>query len=223
MSSSSSEPILKINDRPIHLIEDWESGIGGGLWSTGLAIAKYLSTEHGQEQLRRRRHVLELGSGNGFLGVCMLAANPDLETLVITDTKEHLPLIQENLSLNGVDNDTVSTNVQVKEYLWGPNTSETPTIIKDTDFDLIIGSDLAYRDDLHDPLIASINACSSHNTVTLLGVTMKDTKPIFFKKLVAAGMRYEKLADHLLDSTFRGTSFGVFVIWKEELQGSRHN
>jgi predicted nicotinamide N-methyase len=212
--SSSSEPILKINDKPIHLDEDWEHGIGGGLWTTGLAIAKYLSTRHGQEQLRHRRHVLELGSGNGLLGVCLLAANPQLETVVITDTKDHLPLIEKTLSLNGID-DNISTKVKVEEYMWGPHTSNTPAVIKDTAFDLIIGSDLAYRDYLHDPLIASIVACSSHNTVTLLGVTMSDTKPIFFQKLIAAGLKYERLADHLLEDTFRGKLFGVFVIWKE--------
>lgn len=212
--SSLPEPILKINEKPIYLNEDWEHGIGGGLWTTGLAIAKYLATKHGQDQLCRRRRVLELGSGNGFLGVCLLAANPDLQTVVITDTKEHLPLIEKTLALNGVEN--ISTNVKVEEYLWGPNTPETPTIIKDTDFDLIIGSDLAYRDELHDPLIASIVACSSQNTVTLLGVTMRDTRPIFFQKLVAAGLKYERFADHLLEDTFRGQRFGVFAIWKEE-------
>jgi predicted nicotinamide N-methyase len=134
--------------------------------------------------------------------------------VVITDTKDHLPLIEKTLSLNGID-DNISTKVKVEEYMWGPHTSNTPAVIKDTAFDLIIGSDLAYRDELHDPLIASIVACSSYNTVTLLGVTMRDTKPIFFQKLIAAGLKYERLADHLLDVTFRGKLFGVFVIWKE--------
>jgi predicted nicotinamide N-methyase len=208
---SSIEGILTINDKQIKLNEEWEHGIGGGLWSTGLAIAKYMSTKHGQEQLNHRSKVLELGSGNGFLGVCLMAANPQLETVVITDTKEHLPLIEKTLILNGIED---KRKVRAVEYLWGPNTSETPAAIKDTNFDLIIGSDLAYRDELHDPLIASIVACSSETTVTLLGVTMRDTRPIFFQKLIRAGLKYERLADHLLESTFRGKRFGVFVIWK---------
>ena len=207
---SQQETILHINDKPIYLHEDWNHGIGGGLWSTGLAIAKYLSTEHGKEQLSRRSRVLELGSGNGFLGVCLMAANPQLATVVITDTKEHLPLIQKTLDLNSVD----QKKFNVVEYLWGPTTPQTSTAITNSAFDLIVGSDLAYRDELHDPLISSILACSSERTITLLGVTMRDTNPIFFQKLVEAGLSYERLADHLLEDTFRGSRFGVFVIWK---------
>lgn len=223
-ASTSSEPILTINGKPIHLVEDWEHGIGGGLWTTGLAIAKYLGTPHGMEQLSTKRRVLELGSGNGFLGVCLLAANTNLEQVVITDTKEHLPLIEKTLNTNGIECSTSDgqhassrsgSKVLVEEYLWGPTTPETSTTIKDNSFDLIIGSDLAYRNELHDPLIASILAVSNADTVTLLGVTMRDTRPIFFQKLIAAGLKYERLADHLLENLYRGKRFGVYVIWKD--------
>lgn len=224
-SSSSSEPILTINGKQIHLVEDWEHGIGGGLWTTGLAIAKYLGTPHGMEQLSTRRRVLELGSGNGFLGVCLLAANPELEQVVITDTKEHLPLIEKTLLRNGIEccyntnRDAPSSSrrkVLVEEYLWGPTTPETSAIIQDNSFDLIIGSDLAYRNELHDPLIASILAVSNADTVTLLGVTMRDTRPIFFQKLISAGLKYERLDDHLLENLYRGKRFGVYIIWRDD-------
>lgn len=227
--ASSSEPILTINNTPIHLVEDWDHGIGGGLWSTGLAIAKYLGTPHGMEHLSTKRRVLELGSGNGFLGVCILAANPNLEQIVITDTKDHLPLIERTLERNGIefgstscgDSSTLSNSkVLVEEYLWGPTALETPAAIKDNSFDLIIGSDLAYRNELHDPLIASILAASNADTVTLLGVTMRDTRPIFFQKLIAAGLKYERLADHLLENLYRGKRFGVYVIWRDDDESS---
>ena len=73
---------------PVRFSEDWSAGIGGGLWSTGLAMAAYFD-EHAAdivadlERLRappegsdRRGDVaaegggiaaLELGAGNGFL------------------------------------------------------------------------------------------------------------------------------------------------------------
>mmetsp|Transcript_23851 Transcript_23851/g.58338 ORF Transcript_23851/g.58338 Transcript_23851/m.58338 type:complete len:178 (-) Transcript_23851:27-560(-) len=172
------------------------------------------------EQLSTKRRVLELGSGNGFLGVCLLVANPNLEQVVITDTKEHLPLIEKTLQRNGIESDgnsdASSSKVLVEEYLWGPTTPETSTTIKDNSFDLIIGSDLAYRNELHDPLIASILAASNADTVTLLGVTMRDTRPIFFQKLIAAGLKYERLADHLLENLYRGKRFGVYVIWRDD-------
>ena len=30
---------------PVYLTEDWDSGIGGGLWTTGLALGRYFSTQ----------------------------------------------------------------------------------------------------------------------------------------------------------------------------------
>jgi hypothetical protein len=81
-------------------------------------------------------------------------------------------------------------------------------------FDVIVGSDVAYRDDLYEPLIASLLQYSHSETISLIGVTMNDTKPAFFHKLREAGFRYERLADHLMDPQFRGNTFGIFVIQK---------
>ena len=216
----TKEPALTINDKPIYLVEDWEHGIGGGLWSTGLAMAKYFASDHAKEQLSKNAitNVLELGSGNGFLGVCLLAACPTLNKVVITDTKEHLPLMETTVKANPqvVQNEN---QVLVKEYLWGTTPSWNSHQGDEISFDLIIGSDVAYRDELHDPLIAGLlqfsPPTSKKQPIIMLGVTLLDTKPIFFRKLSDAGFVYERLADHLLDPSFRGTNFGIFVIQKK--------
>jgi predicted nicotinamide N-methyase len=227
------EQVVSIRGQPVFLQEDWSHGIGGGLWSTGLALAKYLDTDHAQIELQRNpiKTVLELGSGNGFLGVCLFAACPSLEQIVVTDTKEHLPLMQSTIDSNPslFPTEEAKAKVIVQEYLWGTgplqllatptrsttantSTASAGTRTAATTFDLIIGSDLAYRNELHDPLIQALEDCSHSTTITLLGVTMHDTKPVFFSKLSARGFRYERLADHCMDPSFRGTSFGVFVI-----------
>jgi Lysine methyltransferase len=292
-ATASSSPILTIYNRyPIHLTEDWDSGIGGGLWSTGLAMAHYFCTAHFQSQLERIQcqqkkrgvpamadsshnnppmRVLELGSGNGFLSVCLVVAavmrrttdmteskddvppsfnssssSTDLDPIpvqvVATDTAEHLLLMKNNIDSNlkrissacsfeGNDNTVdLSRFATVQEYLWGDTSTADNSVATSGAFDLIIGSDLAYRAELHDPLIAALqhfhatpsassspssSASSESTTTTLLGVTMTDTKPLFFQKLVQAGFQYEKLADHLLQPEFRGggsRQFGIFVI-----------
>lgn len=208
--------VVSIRGQPVFLQEDWNHGIGGGLWSTGLALAKYLDTEHAQTQLSEKqiRRALELGSGNGFLSVCLAAAaSSTLEEVVVTDTKEHLPLMQSTIDANGdiFVNGTCRTQVLIQEYLWGTGPLRCSSG-ESKAFDLIIGSDLAYRDELHDPLIQAILDCSNATTVVLLGVTMNDTKPKFFSKLTQQGLRYERLADHCLEPSFRGTNFGIFVI-----------
>jgi hypothetical protein len=266
--------VLSIYDQyPICLREDWNSGIGGGLWSTGLAMANYFCTTHFQAQLqwmqRRKRHVmttdgvdptlrvLELGSGNGFLSVCLVVAammrrgdhmgGSDMEDtssflaidkdpipvyITATDTADHLSLmtttIESNLkrisresAIHHGDALHLSQYVTVQEYVWGESTIES-SLIPHTGFDLIIGSDLAYRDELYDPLIAALlqfydNVSTPKKLLTILGVTMTDTKPVFFRKLIQAKFRYEKLADHLLQPEFRGSGsrqFGIFVIYR---------
>lgn len=281
-STNAVSPILTIYNRfPVYLEEDWHSGIGGGLWSTGLAMAQYFCSWHFQTQLKRIQRtnnrnapirILELGSGNGFLSVCLVVAammrptsvfwesggdlpsrsntaiDPIPVQVVATDTAEHLPLMQNTINVNlkslssacpSGDDNTLDLRrfATVQEYLWGDTIHTCSKLTSPEAFDLIIGSDLAYRDELHDPLIAALrrfhgntpqkmdrlsltlspSSSLSRPTTTLLGVTMTDTKPIFFQKLLQAGFAYEKLADHLLRPEFRGggsRQFGIFVIYK---------
>lgn len=208
-----------------------DTGIGGGLWSTGLAFARYLQhhPDHALRSLdalannnKRKLSLLELGSGNGFLAICFLALAGDYwEELVITDVESHLELIQKTLDANShlLQNDF---SVTLMEHKWGEfdepvDSREEKTIrdrVKDGSFkfDVIIGSDVAYREFLYDPLIASLDRFSHDRTVALIGVTMNDTKPLFFHKLRKAGFRYERLADWLMEPEFRGNTFGIFVI-----------
>jgi len=225
------DPFLEIRDTPIYFQEDWQTGIGGGLWSTGHAMALYAKSDHAFRSIRElyKQHkknafdglsLLELGSGNGFLSICFLALGQNmLVDLVVTDTREHLDLIRQTFRANSHISTSKtakkSTRVRILEHVWGQfdtTDEETSLAITPASFDLIIGSDLAYRPDLHDPLIASLLHFSHSETVILLGVTMVDTGPEFFDKLIAAGFRYERLADALLEETYRGRTFGIFVI-----------
>ena len=235
------EPFISIHNVPIYFAEDWRTGIGGGLWSTGLALARYFGTDPTVSSLRRLcQHsnskargvsVLELGSGNGFLAVCFaalaVAQNIPIKDLVVTDTADHLDMIRETIAANPHTVKTVET-ATVMEHLWGifskdDDTDGTTCVGERTDaqaavqngtmkFDLILGSDVAYREALYDPLIRSIQQFSHAKTVSLIGVTMADTTPEFFDRLDKAGLDYQMLADHLLEPEYRGTTFGIFVI-----------
>lgn len=309
MSSSDEdeekEAFLTINDIPVYFSEDWDTGIGGGLWSTGLAMAKYFrhhSTDviNDLKRLAHLKHMrwyrqltneqqklyrtgegardrisrgekgisaLELGSGNGFLSVCLLALcayqNVPLVNLVVTDMSDHLQLMYKSIKKNlhvcdmvklidpfdDIDcehecefghlsecypdnlpkdrQQTCDTEIIITEHQWGKfkgqdGYSDFPPDdhhlnIHNKKFDFIFGTDLAYRNSLHDPLISSLLHFSHDQTVCLLGVTMTDTQPVFFDKLTAAGFKYEKLADHLLQKEFRNDSFGIFAIQRRKI------
>lgn len=172
---------------------------------------------------------LELGSGNGFLGTVLAAAlkehgHVSIDKLVVTDFADHLNLISRTVEANshifkGNNEGPMTTThhedcqVYVVEHQWGVESAEPVLLGKK--FDFIFGSDLAYRDSLHAPLIASLNMFSHEHTIALIGVTMLDTTPAFFTALDRAGFYYERLADGLLDPEFRGSTFGIIAIQKK--------
>jgi predicted nicotinamide N-methyase len=222
-------PFLTINNEPVYFEEDWSTGIGGGLWSTGLALAKYFELQQKEIEKNVLRSfpgkneldVLELGSGNGFLSACLLALlKGHIGNLVSTDLADHLDLMNQTLEAN---KHLVSSQdkVKVMEHKWG---EFTPAEDDDSlearvnsgvqKFDLIVGSDVAYRPFLYDILIESLLRFSDNNTIILLGVTMKDTTPTFFHKLHDAGFSYNRVADNQMPLEFRGTTFGIIVVKK---------
>jgi hypothetical protein len=212
-----NKPLLTINNIPIHFSDDWNTGIGGGLWSTGWAMAKYFEMHSASiekcllrlgrlKQLRYGQShemdqvdgvsAIELGSGNGFLSVCLLATvgakQNVLSKLVVTDMSDHLRLMQSTIDANTHVTKLCNVDVSVQEHAWG---SFDDNVSKDGQkYDFIFGTDLAYRDYLYEPLISSLLRFSHEHTVSLIGVTMNDTRPKFFDLLREAGFKYERLA-----------------------------
>lgn len=217
--TTARDPFLSIDNVPIYFDEDWATGIGGGLWSTGYAMAKYLQLHVGEvrENLQRmttsdRLSFIELGSGNGFLSLCFMAVAGRREQLVdeyiVTDTQDHLELIRQTLDAN--PQITNGLKSRVVEHKWGEFDKDDE--VCDRTFDLIVGSDVAYHPSLYDPLIASLKRLSHAKTVILMGCTLKDTDETFFHKLRQARFHYTRLSDHLVPIEFRGTTFGLFLI-----------
>ena len=227
--AAAAHPFLTINGEPIYFAEDWDAGIGGGLWSTGLAMAKYFechkkefddNIQQSFDPPDELLDILELGSGNGFLSVCLLALlKGKIRNLVATDLSDHLPLMRRTLNANC---HLEVNRVTVMEHKWGQFSNSTDgddsiaSRVKrgSQNFDLIVGSDVAYHADLYDILIRSLVQYSGTTSVILLGVTMRDTTPVFFHKLCDNGFAYDRLADHLLPLEFRGNTFGIFVVKK---------
>ena len=188
-------------------------------------------------------------------------ARDKIHNLVITDAKDHLPLIKQTLNANPhllpsscPENETETSHcVHVLEHRWGQFQEELPIIGASTtetetnvishhsmqtmvgrlatgqhcEFDLIVASDVAYHEDLYEPLIESLlrfmeeekgktKSCPQP-PVILLGCTMSDTTPDFFDCLLDRGFLYQRLANHLLDTEYQGHIFGIFVVQRRRL------
>lgn len=265
MSDKEENPnikaFLQASHTSIYFDENWDVGIGGGLWSNGLNLSKYFidhshllrknlegiisSKERGCTRSTANTtnttnttkiRAIEIGSGNGLLSCCLAAVVGDLiDSLYVTDLEDHLQLMRQTVlanshivKLNQNDDENVrfdtiddrnssndnagnSVNCYVMECDWGKDVSSGPLADK---FDFIFGSDVAYRDYLHEPLISTLLKLSDKHTISIIGVTMTDTKPKFFTSLWEAGFRYERIPDCFMSREFRGTTFGLFVIQK---------
>mmetsp|Transcript_29869 Transcript_29869/g.34701 ORF Transcript_29869/g.34701 Transcript_29869/m.34701 type:complete len:263 (-) Transcript_29869:2413-3201(-) len=253
-TNNEPKPFLQSNQNTIYFSENWEVGIGGGLWSTGLSLSKLFlhqsnllrlniqrliltkkNSWDGVEESENCKHkikALELGSGNGLLSCCLASTVGDLlDELVVTDLADHLDLMRQTVNANShfltlqtdekenkdrEDNSNLeNVKCYVTEHTWGEFDDISTQSKLLGKFDFIFGSDVAYRDYLHDPLISSLDRLSHENTIILIGVTMTDTKPIFFSSLRKAGFRYERIPDHLMSEEFRGATFGLFVIQRD--------
>ena len=152
-------------------------------------------------------NALELGSGNGFLSVCLmaLAANQNipLREVVVTDLSDHLKLMKKTVDKNnhvyntrtmfepyeGYETDEhrdvefgeggleEDLEVIIAEHKWGKFPIKGSTEDKHDDhlqtkkYDFIFGSDLAYRNSLHDILISSLLQFTHEHTLCLIGVS----------------------------------------------------
>ena len=71
--------------------------VGCVVWDAALVLLKYLFTESGNHFVKGK-HVLELGSGTGAVGLGSIVAGA--ASVVITDLPQHLSLMQLNIQEN---------------------------------------------------------------------------------------------------------------------------
>lgn len=152
-----------------------------------------------QTQLKEvfdHRRILELGSGTGYVG---LAASMlfEPEEMLLTDLESHVSILQRNVDLNAL-------KATVEAYAWGRDTIRRP-------YDIILGTDVAYLDELHTPLVQALVNCSDHKTLIFLGINRDDTDVTFFHQLDRAGFHYVKISDALYQE-HGARAYGLFKI-----------
>lgn len=101
----------------------------------------------------------------------------------MTDRADHLELLEANVYHNGLED-----RVSVALLDW---VDEGTFALLDDALDLVLATDCAYHESLHEPLINVLKrACAHDKTTCVLGVTKSDTGLEFFDALHAAGLDY---------------------------------
>ncbi|GAA5825578.1 hypothetical protein JCM3770_006893 [Rhodotorula araucariae] len=117
----------------------------------------------------RKRTVLELGAGTGFLSLSLAPhLSPAEDRLVVTDLANVCPLLQENLA--AAERRWAARGVRPAEVLvrplpWGDSAALAALLAEDLAPDIVLASDLIYFEFLYAPLLR-----------TLLGLTEPDNE-----------------------------------------------
>lgn len=96
---------LCYNNNQVDLIVDMGVGIGGDKWPAAEKFCYFLTNRHWKEfyqQLLTNKTCLELGSGNGLVGI-LISKVFAISKVVITDLSSHINLIERNVKLNKMD------------------------------------------------------------------------------------------------------------------------
>jgi len=125
------------------------------------------------------KNILELGAGTGLLGIALAKAGA---SVMLTDMKSLLPLLQENVHLNEFDNSNRDKSIRVQELFWG--STMDPSLIE-TPFDYIIASDCIYLEHTFETLLKTMLSLSDSRQTNII---------VAYQKRRKADQRFWKLA-----------------------------
>jgi predicted nicotinamide N-methyase len=150
---------------------------GGRVWDSAFAVASWLerhwSVYHkhaalvgGAKGPLEGLKVLELGAGAGLVGLC--CAHLGAQVTLTDGAAALLPLLQHNLAANKEEVEAQGGTAEAQLLEWG-NGLDMAKASARGEWDLIIGSDLAYDRDLHPFLGDTIDCLATDRTAVLLG------------------------------------------------------
>ena len=140
------------------------------LWPAAYDLGRYLVISNVVEG----KHVLELGSGSGFLGIA--ARHLGGASVIMTDLPENLPLIKRNVAENHLTGDVV-----VRSLDW---TRPEPL----QNIDVVLVADCVFWPKLYDPLLDTLTLFQ--DALILVAVTNRlDRTDRFLTRLHERGWR----------------------------------
>ena len=164
-------PFPEVSPSPLIVKQDFTLGKGGIFWDGSYFISKYLLSNVFNKN-SNIKNILELGAGTSLPSmISLLKGN---FTVVTTDIPKLIPQINEIMELNKKNFNKQSKSI-VTELSWEKkeDIEKVQKLMDNKPFDLIIGSELVYLDDLFDDLINVIRTFSDENTYIILSYKIR--------------------------------------------------
>ena len=164
-------PFPELLSSPLIVKQNFTLGKGGIFWDGSYFISKYLLSDLFQKNTNIKS-ILELGAGTALPSLVSLVHND--YTVVTTDVPKLIPQINEIFDLNKKNFNKNSKSL-VTELSWEKkeDIEKVKKYMDNKPFDVIIGSELVYLDDLFDDLINVIRNLSDENTFIILSYKIR--------------------------------------------------
>lgn len=130
-------PNLIINENLDSQDAGEEDNCGGIMWPAGIRLSRHL-VQNRQGELKGAR-VLEIGSGTGIVGLAAACLGAHV---MLTDKREQLPVMWDNVQVNAELVDAAGGSATVVELDWDEPDAD-PDVL-DQDYDWIFGADVTY-------------------------------------------------------------------------------
>ena len=156
---------------PIIVKQNFTLGKGGIFWDGSYFISKYLLSNLFNQNTKIKT-ILELGAGTALPSLVSLIKGSF--QVVTTDMPKLIPQINDIFELNKKHFNKEAKSI-IAELSWEKNEDieKIKNVMENKPFDLIIGSELVYLDDLFDDLINVIRTFSDENTFIILSYKIR--------------------------------------------------
>ena len=164
-------PFPEVSPSPLIVKQDFTLGKGGIFWDGSYFISKYLLSNVFNKN-EKIKSILELGAGTALPS--MVSLSKGNFTVVTTDLPKLIPQINGIMELNKSNFNKESKSI-VTELSWEKkeDIEKVKKYMDNKPFDLIIGSELVYLDDLFDDLINVLRTFSDENTYIILSYKIR--------------------------------------------------
>ncbi len=164
-------PFPELSSSPIVVRQDFTLGKGGIFWDGSYFISKYLLSNVFKEN-SKIKSILELGAGTALPSMVSLVKGN--YKVITTDMKKLIPQINKIFEINKNNFNKESESI-VTDLSWenAEDIEKVKKLMDNKPFDMIIGSELVYLDDLFDDLINVIRTFSDENTFIILSYKVR--------------------------------------------------
>lgn len=176
----------------------------GSVWDCSLVLAKYL--EMNSETLLKDKHVMELGSGQGVVGIACALAGAKLVT--VTDVDAALPGLEANLAVNGLEE-----RARAKVLDWMKAKDQVAALGK---IDTVVAADTVWVEDLAGPFVRALalSLASKGGARGVLCHRSRSTRTdkVLFAAMEGAGIEVGEVLRSAHDGTFRDPAISIYTL-----------